>query len=158
MLKCFPDMIRNGTELVYQFFQSNTYQPHLMQQPMTVPWPSGLEEHIFASHTAMIGPKILYQALKQRVEKEAEELAQDNKMLPVMSLKSMIENEITKAEEIKSKRSHLREQILVDDQENRQVARRVKIESVDMDWVFNEDNAENLLVLLSRKAKSKLYV
>lgn len=63
-----------------------------MQIPISVHWPKGLSEHIFASHTAIVGPKILAGALKQRVDKEAEDIANENSMLPVVSLKSMIES------------------------------------------------------------------
>lgn len=38
----------------------------------------------------MVGPKIIYEALKQRVDEEAED--QKEGVLPVVSLKTMIES------------------------------------------------------------------
>ena len=122
-----------------------------------MPWPQNMKEHIFATHTAIVGPKILYETLKQKVDDEAEDLAKE-KMLEVKSLKTIMEERILKANKTVSLRSHLREQILTDEVETRQVKRRVKIESIDFDWVFNQNNAQNFLMLLSRQAKSKLLV
>lgn len=36
--------------------------------------------------------------------------------------------------------------------------RRICIECIDFDWIFQGDNAQNFIVLLSNEARSKLFL
>ena len=82
-----------------------------MQKRLVVPWPQGKEEHIFATHTAIVGPKILYETLKESIEDEADELQNEEKM-KLMSLKTFVEKKKQDGEEVMESITELREQIL----------------------------------------------
>lgn len=45
-----------------------------------------------------------------------------------------------------------------EDQESETRVKRVKVEVVDFDWIFKEDNAKNLMILLTQQDNTKIFV
>lgn len=54
LLKTFPYMIHQGSEIMYKFFNTCNYQPETLKVNFRIPWPYELHEVIFASHTVLI--------------------------------------------------------------------------------------------------------
>ena len=59
MLHSIQDMINHGSEIIVKFFDTCTFQPLLMQQPLIVPWPQDLDELVFATGSSLINPDFL---------------------------------------------------------------------------------------------------
>ena len=54
MLSIFPNMIRQGSDMIVKFFSSGIYKPPMMQDAIIIPWPSNLDEFVFPCHTCLI--------------------------------------------------------------------------------------------------------
>jgi hypothetical protein len=59
---------------------------------------------------------------------------------------------------VKQRRKELRPKILNQVNENDSQIKRVSIEAIDFDWIFEGDNAKQFIMLLAYKARSKIYI
>lgn len=149
MLDIYPHMIRQGTDMISRFLDSGMYQPELMQEAILVTWPTDLETFVFTSHTNLITQKMLVDELKDpdAVIEQKEETT---------FMQSIKEIKLEKERRLRAK--NLRPQNLVVEEQEESNIKRVKVEALDMDWVFKGDNCKNMLTLLNQQDKSKLFV
>ena len=56
------------------------------------------------------------------------------------------------------RRKQLRPQLLKQVDDNDSQVKRVSIEAVDFDWIFEGDNAKQFIMLLANNARSKIYI
>jgi hypothetical protein len=114
-----------------------------------------MEEFIFASHTSVISKELLAEKLSEKgIACEA-----PTKAAPGPGLggdKSA--TELSERQQIAKFKRQLRplelSQGLEADEDGGQELKRVQIEALDMDWIFNGDNANMLLEALANDANS----
>jgi len=171
MLPVFPYMLQQQTTMIYNFMQSNTYQPVMMQEPMLIDWPEDKVEHIFASNTSVITANMLQKELfkpgkasqykdklKERINSQVLNKIKDSKVGSWIQNVEEIEPS-QGGEVIKFNRNTLRSQTLnIDGSLDESNKKRIKIEAIDFDWVFKGDNAENFIKLLVSLDDGKLLI
>ena len=131
-----------------------------MQAQQFVPWKEGMEEIIFASHTSIISKTLLAQKLEEQgiypVEINFEAPKDDGANSKEECIRGKLPSELSEKKKI------LRDWNIHDhddsgaadaDNEGRQ---RVSVESLDMEWVFYNDNANKLLGMLASDANPKV--
>ena len=63
MLSSFPGMIKQGSDMIWKFFNTCSYKPVLCTTPVVVYWPQDCDEFVFASPTSLITAESLKNAL-----------------------------------------------------------------------------------------------
>ena len=59
-------MLKSESDLIWQFFDTATYRPKLMKEPMSCYWPTDCDELIFACHTSMISNSFIETVLVEK--------------------------------------------------------------------------------------------
>lgn len=85
---------------------------------------------------------------------DMQKLSEETKTERVRVEKQKMERSMT----IKKRRKELRPQTLPTVKESESQIKRVSIEAIDFDWIFEGDNAREFILLLTYKARSKIYI
>lgn len=155
MLDCLPLILAHESPLILDFFEANVFQTPQMEIELFVPWREGMEEHTFASHTSLISKELLVEKLSAAgVPCEA----------PTKSSRAAVDAEAQSAtraserQEIAKFKRKLRPMTLAvgagASDEGGAELKRVQVEALDLDWVFDGDNANRLLECLAEGANS----
>jgi hypothetical protein len=142
LTESIPDMLQEGSDFVLKFFATALYQPITVQDPIMVMWPEDTTEHLFTTETSLVTKSMLDRSLASLVAKEEGE----------------DEQESGEGAADGSPNSSLRPQVLLSGDNDQTLMKRVKIELLDMDWVFRDDNASTLIQLMVSQDNTKMFV
>ena len=148
MLKSLAVMLSHENIDVVNFFNQAFYQPPLMKDELFVPWNEDMPQFVFPCHTSVVTPPQLLEKLegiginippnatrkKKAVKKkqiDRKEIIMKKKQLKKYVIEEVFDTGLAEGEE---------------------PLKRVKVEALDFDWLFEGDNAKTLLRVLANDA------
>jgi hypothetical protein len=130
MLNNFETMLRFDNGQTLDFLNTAQFKPPLLQSPFVIKWPD-VEEVIFTSNTSLV--------TLQQVKSEVRAFARRHRaLIPYNDPGSPKDFDESK-------------------ETNRDPLKKIVVQALDFDWVFDKDNTLNFLKLLDTAAADKAY-
>lgn len=132
------------------FFDNCWFIPPQMAIEQFVPWEDDLEMIVFPSHTSIISQELLFAKLSENgIEVDFEALKSGN------SLKEEKQKAIDRGD---LKEFQLDAEFDAGLPEGQTPLRKVKIQALDMDWLFENDNAKTLINVLANEESNPVVL
>ena len=77
LIPCMPKMIKLETAVVARFFDNCVFKPSTMMEALTIPWPEGVDEMLFASNSSIVTKQLVLQELNLEEENQDDNLQND---------------------------------------------------------------------------------
>lgn len=134
-----------------------------MQIEQFVPWDDDLNEFVFPSHTSIISKQLIIDELKKQGIGEGEVPVEVKKTQKVSLFEEKKDDSMTLRKRIIKKKKDFRSVVLEATfdtglPDGQKPLKRVKVEALDMDWIFMGDNCKVLLKLLATEANNQVLV
>ena len=146
MLSNLQDMVVSGFGQVLEYFDKSQFNPPLMQSPFVVQWPEDCEQIVFASHTSLMSSKIL----KEKVE----DYSNQNRTWLDYFFEQKSQLEVLMKEEDETSKKY---DLCLEQDDMKDPFRKIEVQALDFDWIFNGDNTIKFIRLLDLEAADEMY-